>query len=50
MTTKGELVAPRQLLEYLLTYGGSVGLDALGSRQREILELLAEGLSNDETT
>lgn len=48
VTTKGELAAPRQLLEYLLAHEESVGLDALGSRQREILELLAEGLTNAE--
>lgn len=45
---KGELVAPRELLEYLLAYEESTGLDALGSRRLEILELVAEGLSNAE--
>jgi DNA-binding NarL/FixJ family response regulator len=37
---EGEIVAPRKLLEYL------TGLDALTIRQREILQLVAQGLSN----
>lgn len=48
VTQKGQLAAPRQLLEYLLAYDESTGLDALGSRQREILGHLAVGLSNAE--
>ncbi len=45
---KGQLAAPRQLLEFLLAHEELAGLDALGSRQREILGHLAEGLSNAE--
>jgi DNA-binding NarL/FixJ family response regulator len=42
----GEMVAPRQLLGYLISGQGSVDLDLLSSRQREILKLVADGLSN----
>ncbi len=46
VASKGEIVAPRQLLEHLLVQGDPVQLNILTSRQREILELLADGLSN----
>ncbi len=42
----GEMVAPRQLLGYLISGQGSVDMDLLSSRQREILKLVAEGMSN----
>ena len=44
---KGEIVAPRQLLEYLISDGGGgANLDSLSGRQREVLELVDEGLTN----
>ena len=43
---EGEIVAPRQLLEYLITNQELVDLDALSIRQREILDLVGEGLTN----
>ncbi len=49
VVSKGELVAPRKLLEYLVTEtanGETADLDALSPRQREILRLVAGGLSN----
>ncbi len=46
VATEGEIVAPRKLVEYLLSEKDSVSLDVLSSRQWEILELLAEGLTN----
>lgn len=42
----GEIVAPRKLLEYLIANDDSADLDALTIRQREILQLVAQGLSN----
>lgn len=45
---KGELVAPRQLLRYLLSQDETPEVDDLSVRQREILEMVAEGLSNAE--
>ena len=42
----GELVAPRELLQYLVTYQDQVNLHALSARQREVLGLVVEGLSN----
>ncbi len=48
MAETGEIVAPRKLVEYLLTPEGKADLDALSARQREILELVVEGLSNAE--
>jgi DNA-binding NarL/FixJ family response regulator len=44
---KGELVAPRELLRYLLAEE-TANLGVLSARQREILELVVEGLSNAE--
>ena len=45
---KGEIVAPRELLPFLLAYEDSLGdlLELLSRRQRETLELAAEGLTN----
>ena len=45
---KGELVAPRQLLGYLLSQDKTPDTVALTNRQREVLELVVEGLSNAE--
>lgn len=42
----GEVAAPRQLLGYLISGEGSANVDLLSSRQREILRLVADGLSN----
>ncbi len=42
----GEIVAPRKLLEHLITDDDPSDLDALTTRQSEILQLVAEGLSN----
>src|SRR5215207_2353812 len=43
---EGEIVAPRKLLEYLIANDDPTELDALTARQSEILQLVAEGLSN----
>jgi len=48
VATKGELVAPRELLGYLLDQDEPANLGALSARQREILGYVAEGLSNAE--
>ena len=45
---RGELAAPRQLLRYLLSQNENPKLGDLSARQREILELVVEGLSNAE--
>jgi len=47
---KGELAAPRQLLRYLLILSQNENpkIEDLSARQREILELLVEGLNNAE--
>ena len=45
---RGELVAPRDLLRYMLTEEDPVDLAALSARQREILGLVVEGMSNAE--
>ena len=44
----GELVAPRELLKYVLSNQHSGDLAALSTRQREILGYVVEGLSNAE--
>ena len=48
VAARGELVAPRELLRYVLTKGHFGALAALTARQREILEFVVEGLSNAE--
>jgi DNA-binding NarL/FixJ family response regulator len=45
---KGELVAPRGLLQFLISQNKSPDLEDLSTRQREILGLVAERLSNAE--
>ena len=45
---KGELAAPRQLLRHLLSQNENPKIGELSTRQREILELVVEGLSNAE--
>jgi DNA-binding NarL/FixJ family response regulator len=47
VVSEGEIAAPRELLEFVLADGNSsANLDALSARQREILELAAEGHTN----
>lgn len=46
VASKGEIVAPRKLLEYLIANEDPADLDALTTRQREILQLVAKGNSN----
>src|SRR5215208_1047465 len=48
VAVRGELVAPRELLRYVLTNDESSDLAALSVRQREILGYVVEGLSNAE--
>jgi DNA-binding NarL/FixJ family response regulator len=48
VAVEGEIVAPRKLLEYLLTSDDPTELDALTARQSEILQLVAEGHSNSQ--
>jgi DNA-binding NarL/FixJ family response regulator len=48
VAARGELVAPRELLGYVLTDDQSGDLAALSARQREILGYVVEGLSNAE--
>jgi DNA-binding NarL/FixJ family response regulator len=43
---EGQIVAPRQLLEYLITNEEATDLGILTKRQREILEIIDEGLTN----
>jgi DNA-binding NarL/FixJ family response regulator len=45
---KGELAAPRQLIPYLLSQNETPEVGDLSTRQREVLELVVEGLSNAE--
>jgi DNA-binding NarL/FixJ family response regulator len=45
---EGQIVAPRELLEYLISNDDISGLDILSNRQREILDLVGEGLTNAE--
>lgn len=46
VAARGEIVAPRKLLEYLIANEEPADLDALTSRQREILQFVAKGYSN----
>jgi DNA-binding NarL/FixJ family response regulator len=48
VAAEGEIVAPRKLMESLLTREEHADVDALSARQREILKLVVEGLSNAE--
>ena len=48
VAARGELVAPRELLRYVLSNDQSGDLAALSVRQREILGYVVEGLSNAE--
>jgi DNA-binding NarL/FixJ family response regulator len=48
VAAKGEVVAPRKLLEFLIANDDPRDLDALTSRQRDILDMVAEGMSNIE--
>jgi DNA-binding NarL/FixJ family response regulator len=43
---RGELAAPRKLLGYFLSQNEKPKIGDLSARQREILELVVEGLSN----
>jgi DNA-binding NarL/FixJ family response regulator len=43
---KGELAAPRQLLRYFLNQNENPKIGGLSARQREILEMVVEGMSN----
>jgi DNA-binding NarL/FixJ family response regulator len=45
---KGELAAPRELLRYYLSQSENPKMEDLSARQREILEMVVEGLSNAE--
>lgn len=46
VAARGEIVAPRQLVEHLLANEDPVDLEMLSARQREVLESVVEGLSN----
>src|SRR5215217_2875138 len=48
VAVRGELVAPRELLRYVLSEDAPANLGALSVRQREILGHVVEGLSNAE--
>src|SRR5215207_8947736 len=48
VAAKGELVAPRELLRYVLREDAPTNLGALSARQREILGYVVEGFSNAE--
>ena len=48
VAARGELVAPRELLRYMLNEDAPANLAALSVRQREILGYVVEGLSNAE--
>jgi DNA-binding NarL/FixJ family response regulator len=46
VAASGEPVAPRELLQHLIAYEDPVDLNILSARQKEILELVVDGLSN----
>jgi DNA-binding NarL/FixJ family response regulator len=46
VAAEGEIVAPRKLLEYIIANDDPTDLDNLTVRQREILQLVAQGFSN----
>ena len=46
VAAEGQIVAPRELLEYLISSEDILDLNILSNRQREILELVDEGLTN----
>ncbi len=46
VASKGEIAAPRKLLEQLVFTEENAASNALSARQREILELVDEGLTN----
>jgi DNA-binding NarL/FixJ family response regulator len=48
LAEEGEMVLPRKLLKDLVAEGRGPDLAALSPRQLEILELVAEGLSNEQ--
>jgi len=48
VAARGEFVAPRELLQYVLSEDAPANLGALSVRQREILGHVVEGLSNAE--
>jgi DNA-binding NarL/FixJ family response regulator len=48
VAARGELVAPRELLRYVVSEDTPANLGALSARQREILGYVVEGLSNAE--
>ena len=46
VAASGEPVAPRELLQHLLIHEDPVDLNILSARQKQILELVVDGLSN----
>jgi DNA-binding NarL/FixJ family response regulator len=48
VAAKGELVAPREMIGFLIAQEEPKDLGNLSARQREILELVVEGRSNAE--
>lgn len=48
VVAEGQIAAPRQLLEYMIATDKPVDLGVLTSRQKQIIELVGEGLSNAE--
>jgi DNA-binding NarL/FixJ family response regulator len=46
VAAKGQIVAPRQMLEYLIVNEQAADLDILSDRQREILQFVGDGMTN----